>query len=88
MRELKNGKNIKDSCTTTKIYEVFKNWCKDNNGGYTATKQEFNKELMQKFNAKDIKDIQSKINGNRYYIFTLTTDTKNEYHVVDSVATD
>ncbi|MGN0607208.1 MAG: phage/plasmid primase, P4 family [Oscillospiraceae bacterium] len=85
MREQENGKKIKDNCTTKKMYEVFKAWCKDNNGGYIISKTDFNKEIMMIFNADDIKQIQQKIQGIWYYIFTLNIATKADYQSVYGV---
>jgi phage/plasmid-associated DNA primase len=79
-----NGK-ITDNCTTKKMYDVFKAWCKDNNNGYTISKQEFNKELISFFKVSDIKHIEKKLNGTRYYIFTLTTETKQDYPIIYGV---
>lgn len=68
-----------DSCTTKKMYDVFKAWCGDNARGYTPTNQEFRKELVAIFGANDIKDIQTKVKGTRYYSFTLTLSAKQDY---------
>lgn len=36
---------IKDSCTTGRIYKVYKAWCVDNNHGYAKTAKDFRNEL-------------------------------------------
>ena len=68
-----------DSCTTKKMYDVFKAWCSDNARGYSPTNQEFRKELVNIYKVNDIKDIQSKVKGNWYYPFTLTLSAKQDY---------
>lgn len=68
-----------DSCTTKRMYDVFKAWCGDNARGYTPTNQEFRKELVAIYGVNGINDIQSKVKGNWYYKFTLTLSTKQDY---------
>ena len=79
-----NGK-VSDNCTTKKMYEVFKAWCKDNNNGYVVSKPDFNKELVKIFNVSDFKQIQKIIHGIRYYNFTLNLATKQDYNTVYGV---
>lgn len=71
-----------DNCTTKKTYDVFKEWCKDNNNNYVIQKQEFNKSLMGIFNVSNIKDLYVIVNGTRYFKFTLTAEAKNEYRLI------
>ncbi len=40
------NKPIKDNCTIKAIYEVYREWCKVNNGGYSQTKREMKKMLV------------------------------------------
>lgn len=77
--ECTEPRKVYDSCTTKKMYDVFKAWCSDNARGYTPTNQEFRKELVSIYGANDIKDIQSKVKGNWYYPFTLTLSAKQDY---------
>ena len=77
--ECTEPRKIYDSCTTKKMYDVFKAYCGDNARGYTPTNQEFRKELVNIFGVNDIKDLQSKVKGNWYYPFTLTLSTKKDY---------
>lgn len=67
-----------DKCTCSKMYEVFKAWCKEN-GGYIPTKQIFRRELADKYGGGDIANLEKKVAGVRYYIFTLTKETKEAY---------
>lgn len=85
MREQENGTKIKDSCTTKKMYEVFKAWCKDNNGGYCLGIQEFNSELLDLFEFTETNQLYTKIMGTRYYIFTLNLEYKEYYKEIYGV---
>ena len=76
---------VSDNCTTKKMYEVFKAWCKDNNNGYVVSKPDFNKELVKILNVSDFKQIQKIIHGIRYYNFTLNLATKQDYNMVYGV---
>ena len=70
-----------DSCTCAKMYDVFKAWCKDN-GGYTPSKSEFRQELADKYGNGDISNMIKKVQGTRYYNFTLTFEAKRAYQNV------
>ncbi len=67
-----------DNATCSKVYDVFKVWCKDN-GGYTPTKREFRQELADYLANGDISVLEKKVNGTRYYTFTLSIDAKKTY---------
>lgn len=75
---------IRDSCTTRKVHDVFKEWCRDNTGGYTPKTAVFKKEIAQYINVNE-KAVSNKYNGNWYYIFTLTNDIKEAYKIFDSL---
>lgn len=77
---MRNKGKVSDGCTTKKMYDVFKEWCKDNNNNYIIQKQEFNKSLMDVFDANSIKDLYVIVNGTRYFKFTLTIEAKKEYN--------
>lgn len=77
--ECTEPRKIYDSCTTKKMYDVFKAYCGDNARGYAPTNQEFRKELINIYGVNDIKDLQSKVKGNWYYPFTLTLSAKQDY---------
>ncbi len=38
---------ITDTCTTGKIYKVYKEWCRDNNNGFAKTYKEFRTKLAE-----------------------------------------
>lgn len=67
-----------DNCTCSKMYEVFKAWCKDNSG-YTPTKSEFRRELADYLANGDISKIVKKVHGINYFTFTVTLETKQTY---------
>lgn len=75
------GAIIEDSCTTKKMYDVFKAWCKDHNGGTVISKINFNKELCQIINCEK-KHLIKRTKVNSFYIFTLNDQTKDKYKAV------
>lgn len=68
-----------DNCDAPMMYKIFKEWCKDNNGGYIISKHDFNKELVSALNVSNIKEIQKTVKGTRYFKFTINQEVKNEY---------
>lgn len=78
-------KKQKDNCTAVMMYNVFKEWCKSNNGNHIVKKQNFNKELMLIHNVEELKDIQTAYCGTRSYTFTLTQEAKEEYRRIYGV---
>lgn len=82
MQERPQGK-ITDLCTTGKVYDVYKAWCKDNNHGYHKTAKEFRNELARYLNAPYINLITRRgKSGNYYKNYTLTDDAKESYKKV------
>ena len=77
--ECTEPRKVYDSCTTKKMYDVFKAWCGDNARGYTPTNQEFRKELVNIYGVNDIKELQKCVKGSYYYPFTLTLSAKQDY---------
>ena len=73
-----NLKRIDDKCTTKLFYDVYKEWCKDNNNGYKESKQQVNKILEEMGKGEKIKH-----NGYWYYKeITLSDDTKTDYEQI------
>lgn len=73
-----NLKRIDDKCTTKLFYDVYKEWCKDNNNGYKESKQQVNKILEEMGKGEKIKH-----NGYWYYKeITLSEDTKTDYQQI------
>jgi P4 family phage/plasmid primase-like protien len=72
-------KKFFDNCTKKVLYDVYKAWCKDNNKGYSDTKQQFNESIKKLGLDEEFKDSK----GNRYYkLITLNIETKREYQDV------
>lgn len=69
---------IEDSCTTGKIYKVYKAWCADNNNGYAKTYRDFREQLGTTF----YEMIAKRHAGTFYRDYTLTADTKQQYSQV------
>ena len=71
--------SVTDSCTTQIVYEVYKEWCKDNNHGYSKTAKEFRDELSEIL-GKSYRDAKVRIHGLSYYKdITLSMEAKTNY---------
>lgn len=68
-----------DSCTTKKMYDVYKEWCKDNNSGYAEGKQSFKKLFTEHFGYKTPNDAVVRTDNTYYRDYTLSLDAKEEY---------
>jgi P4 family phage/plasmid primase-like protien len=70
-----------DGCTTGRVYDVYKAWCKDNNHGYAKTAKEFRDELAQHlgFSFSEISVRRGK-GGTFYRRYTLSDEAKSQYH--------
>jgi len=71
---------IKDSCTTGRVYKVYKAWCMDNNHGYAKTAKEFRSELANYLGTtfSDMTIRRGK-GGTFYHRYTLTDEAKSTY---------
>lgn len=79
MEKRPNGK-ICDSCTTGKVYDVYKSWCNNNNHGYCKTAKEFRTELSIYLNTAYNNLITRRGKGGNFYKdYTLTYDAKETY---------
>ena len=70
---------IEDECTVKKLYDIYREWCKDNNSGYAESKQEVHKLL------KDMgKGAKIKTNGGYFFYkdITLNRETKTTYEKI------
>ena len=76
--ERPDGKII-DGCTTSKVYEVYKAWCNDNNHGYAKTSKEFREEICSLLKAPWEGVTVRRACGNVYRLYTLTNDAKRTY---------
>lgn len=81
---MRPNSKIRDSCTTRKVHDALKEWCRDNTGGYTPKTSVFKKEIAQYINV-DERTLTKTIHGIRFYIFTLTNDAKEAYHIFDTI---
>lgn len=71
---------VKDTCTTGKVYDVYKAWCYDNNNGYAKTAKEFRDTLSGMFGSAFKEMTVHTEYGTCYRNLTLTLDTKKQYH--------
>ncbi|MDQ0154130.1 phage/plasmid primase, P4 family [Robertmurraya andreesenii] len=79
MEERPLGK-IRDSCTTGKVYDVYKAWCLDNNHGYSKTAKEFRTELANYLETTFSEMTVRRGKGGTFYQrYTLTDEAKNQY---------
>ena len=80
---------ICDSCTTGKVFKVYRSWCKNNNCGFAENERDFRKQLSLLLGG-EFSDVTVKRNGFSYYRdYTLTLDAKQDYSSVygyDSVS--
>jgi len=70
---------IEDSCSTGRIYKVYKAWCYDNNNGYAKTAGEFRKALADHLDTTFEEMSVKRNNGTYYRNYTLTLETKEQY---------
>lgn len=71
--------NIKHCYKCSDMYQVFVDWCKKySHNGYTPTIRDFRKDIFD-FLKSDEKQMIKIYSGTRYYKFTLTIETKNEF---------
>lgn len=68
--EKRFGSKINDSCTTGKVYDVYKAWCCDNTNGYAKSARDFRKNLAE-YLGKNVDDFT--------HPYTLSNNTKLQY---------
>jgi len=78
MCERTDGK-ITDSCTTGRIYKVYKEWCRDNNNGYAKNYKEFRTILAEHLSTDFERMIVKRNSGTFYRNYTLTQGCKQDY---------
>ena len=73
------SKKVQDECTVKKFYDIYREWCKDNNNGYSESKQEIHKLLVDMGKGTKIKT-----NGGYYFYkdITLNRETKTTYEKI------
>lgn len=67
-----------DECTCKNVFEVFKNWCRDNAPGYPPKKSEFRKTVAALLCLPEEEVVIKKTNS-RFFTFFLTEAAKQEY---------
>ena len=72
-------RRIEDSCSTGRIYKVYKAWCYDNNNGYAKTAGDFRKTLADHLDTTFVDMSVKRNNGTYYRNYTLTPEAKEEY---------
>jgi P4 family phage/plasmid primase-like protien len=71
---------ILDSCTTGKLYTVYKAWCADNsNRGYFKNAREFRNDICELLGANYDEITYRRKDGIFYRDYTLSDDAKREY---------
>ena len=71
-----------DNCTTKIMYEVYKEWCKDNRL-FAEGKVIFRKSFITHFGYENAQDAIYKNMKNRYFKdYTLASEIKDEYHTI------
>lgn len=68
-----------DSCTTGKIFKVYKAWCADNNNGFSKTYREFREILAEHLGTTFPEMVVKRNSGSYYKDYTLTLETKKSY---------
>lgn len=77
--EKRSGTKINDSCTTGKVYDVYKAWCGDNTNGYAKSARDFRNKLAEYLNTNIENLITHTKKGNFYRDYTLNSSTKLQY---------
>ena len=81
--ECMEKRESEDSCTTGVIYNVYCEWCRYNNKGFSKSSREFRKVLAEYLGVNTDELISHKRGGN-YYPLTLTSEAKNQYrHIIN-----
>ena len=76
----RGSNRISDNASMSKLYDIYKAWCRDNNGGFYKSQKEFHDELVLFYNANNYKELITKIKGRTYLKdYTLTTEAKDLY---------
>lgn len=75
----RSRRRIEDSCSTGRIYKVYKAWCYDNNNGYAKTAGDFRKTLADHLDTTFADMSVKRNNGTYYRNYTLTPEAKEQY---------
>ena len=75
----REAERIADSCTTGKIYDVYKAWCQDNNNGYSKTAKEFRDAIADHLGKEHSELVTHTRKGSFYKNYTLSESTREQY---------
>ncbi len=75
-----SGIPANDGSTTSRVYDVYKAWCKDNNHGYSKTTKEFREDIAQHLGFGWNKITTRHKKGIFYRDYTLSNEVKVQYH--------
>lgn len=79
MEQRENDK-ISDDCTTGRVYNVYKAWCKDNNHGFAKTAKEFREGLAAHLNSTFAEiSVRRGKGGTFYRSLTLSEEIMRHY---------
>ena len=68
-----------DNCTTKIMYEVYKEWCKNNNNGHYESNPTFKRTFTQYFGYKEPEDAVIKYSNTYYKDYTISIECKKDY---------
>lgn len=78
---------ITDNITQQLLFDAFLTWARKCNYRSLPSKRDFRRSLSE-FVGVDIGDLERKSNGNRYYIYTLKPEYKQELGFTDSISSN
>lgn len=71
--------DYKDGVTTSKVFDVYQEWCKKNNHGYSRSFKEFKKELTAYLNIDPVRLVDRCEKGSIFRYQKLTEEAMDEY---------
>jgi putative DNA primase/helicase len=78
----RSNSKMDDLATTSRIYDVYRAWCYDNNNGFAKTAKEF-RETLASYLDSSFKEMTIHTNKGTYYkSLTLTAEAKEQYKKV------
>ena len=71
---------IEDGCTTSRVYNVYKAWCSDNNNGFYKNMKEFRAEVCALLGVEKHDSLTVRRNVGQFYVgYTLCSQVKVAY---------
>ena len=71
--------NRENDYSISKVYEAYRNWCRNNNNGYTKTMKEFRDTLAEYFGCSYIDITEHTKDGTCLKYLTLTKEAREEW---------